>query len=110
MLTKIESLIIAIRNKHNTCCTFTILSKGDDVYYQTYIADNYMDEYSHLSHDTIEEAISRFEHYLSIDDVTAQNISAIKVKIRQMRLNKEDIEYDIHTLENIMKQLEELSK
>jgi hypothetical protein len=110
MLERIEELMKAIGKKHNTYCNFTVRSghgKGgtndyaNSVDYNTYISGEPICS-AHEVFKTIDEVVNRFDSYLAIDDLLAENRDMAQERLKTLHEQREDIEDNIKEIEAIL--------
>ena len=88
-LSKIVSLLEAIREKHGSPATFVVKNFGDHISYVTYIAMDISP--THIDHDDLHSAMLRLQTFLDVDDVAAYNRKIALEKLDRLREEKEDI-------------------
>ena len=111
MLKRIETLLKEIGKKHNTYCTFTMFSghgeKGvadyaNSVDYGAYISAMPSVQ-THTKHKTLQEVLERFERFLAIDDLLAENRELAEQHLEQLKLEKMSVNERIEKIETILR-------
>lgn len=87
----IELLLLKIKERHGSACTFTIKTYGEP--YGTYIADDVQP--CHRQHDTLEGAVERLQDFCDIDDLEQYNKDIAQQRLGELYSQAEDIENEI---------------
>ncbi len=97
---KIEAILEGIRKKHGNACTFTIQCYGEQIQYNTYIADDLFP--SHRTYSDFNDAVSRFEDFIEIENMCAYSSEIAAIRLQDLHSKKEDIEDSIEDVKRFL--------